>query len=476
MVDFYFRLINDKPHSLFHEATFRAALVAGTASRTVVLCMMAMCARFSPLPAVRACAPRYIAAAKTALKANLEHVCVENIQACIMVGNIVAGDCDTDAESLYFALATRMAQLLKLWAIEPADDGVTREMKRRLWWACFVIDTWSSGGNSLSRQLGSSFKRPRVPMDELVYRNLRPGDPDVPDETWRPGLWGHMIKLIEIYGHIQDFLRPLAETEDWDEAVIDSTIRGLDAQMVQFGQDIGPSMAFSEANLLNYLGKGLGTVFIAFHLGYHHYYTLLFYIYLDNRRPATANGRAYARRCKHHATTVCDILRASRAHPGAEALYNIVGHVTIVSSSVLLHTYLFGEADELAHSRRCLESNLETLVQLRSYWANIELMLKRLVIFQNNCLRSLNQNKNTTYGFDRWLVKFLIAHSLELEDKDCVREEDETVAVQTAPTQRYAIDEVEGNMHLERGRVTQSIIMGIQDFDGMDWDPFLPDM
>ncbi|CAK7234900.1 hypothetical protein SBRCBS47491_009105 [Sporothrix bragantina] len=470
LVDYYFRFINDKPHSLFHEPSFRASIAAGTASQTVLRCMMAMCARFSPIPEVRACGPRYIAEAKSVLKNNLENVCIENIQSCIMLGNILAGDCDTDAESLYFALATRMAQLLNLWAVKEADDGVTREMKCRLWWACFVIDTWSSAGNSLSRQLDPAFKRPRVPMDEVVYRNMRPGDPDVPESEWRPGLWGHMIQLVAVYGQIQDFLRPLAEkTTDWDESVIDETIQSIDAQMAQFERDIGPDLAFSIPNLMTFLERGLGTVFVAFHLGFHHYYTLLFYIYLDNRRPATVNGKAYAKRCKYHATTVCDILRASREHPGAEALYNIVGHVTIVSSSVLLHTYLFGEADELAHSRRCLESNLETLVQLRSYWSNIELMIKRLVIFQNNCLRSLNAN---TYGFDRWMVKFLIAHSLELEDK-----EDKTDNKEDNPLQasnKYAVDQVEGNMHLERGRVTQGIIMGIQDLDGMDWDPYLP--
>ena len=102
LIDYYFRFINDKPHSLFHEPSFRASVATGKASPTVLRCMMAMCARFSPHEDVRACGPRYIAEAKRAVKNDLENVCIENIQACIMVGNIVAGDCDTDAESLYF--------------------------------------------------------------------------------------------------------------------------------------------------------------------------------------------------------------------------------------------------------------------------------------------------------------------------------------------------------------------------------------
>lgn len=46
LVDLYFRRIDQKPHSLFHEPTFRASIAVGTASRTVLLSMMAMCARY----------------------------------------------------------------------------------------------------------------------------------------------------------------------------------------------------------------------------------------------------------------------------------------------------------------------------------------------------------------------------------------------------------------------------------------------
>ncbi|KAL1890890.1 hypothetical protein Sste5346_008031 [Sporothrix stenoceras] len=268
-----------------------------------------------------------------------------------------------------------MAHILKIWDMNEGDDGVTREIKRRIWWTCFIIDTWGSGGIGLSRQFGWRLKMPQVPMDEAVFAEMRPGDPDIDNATWKPGLWGHMVRLVEIYGQIQDFLRHLAESVDWDEDVINDTVRDLDTQMADFELNIGPAVVFSPENLARYLAHGLGSVFVAFHLGYHHYYTLLFYVYLDSRRPPTANGKAYARRCKHHAKTICEVLRASRVNPGAEALYNIVGHVTIVSSSVLLHTYLFGEADELPHSRSCLESNLETLVQLRACWANIDLMV-----------------------------------------------------------------------------------------------------
>lgn len=364
-----------------------------------------------------------------------------------------------------------MVQILNLGTPNEADDGVTRETKRRIFWTCFIIDTWASGGSNLSRQFPWQAKQPRVPMDEAVFNQMNPGDADIADADWRPGLWGYMVRLVEIYVRIQQHHKQLAETAEWDEALMDISVQRLDADLAAFERSLGPGLTFSLENLAAFVSRGLGSTFIAFHLGYHHYYTLLFYQYLDQRRPATTNGKVYSDRCKHHAAVICDVLRASREVPGAEALYNIVGHVTIVSSSVLLHTYLFGEAHDLEGSMRRLESNFESLVQLRSYWPSVELMvpscypkrctlltvwqIKRLVVFQNNCMRSLGRN---THRFDKWMVKFLIAHSLAVEDK---------VDDLPNPWSDYEMNQMAETVHLERGRITQNMIMDMQSSDAV---------
>jgi hypothetical protein len=45
-----------------------------------------------------------------ALKEDLENICIENVQACILVGNNFFGDGDADAESLYFGKQIRSFQ------------------------------------------------------------------------------------------------------------------------------------------------------------------------------------------------------------------------------------------------------------------------------------------------------------------------------------------------------------------------------
>jgi hypothetical protein len=94
--------------------------------------------------------------AKRLVKADLENICLENVQACILVGNICFAESNADLESLYFGkfepseldesstnfvsvIANRMAQLLKLADENPADDYVLREVKRRVWWSLYMV-------------------------------------------------------------------------------------------------------------------------------------------------------------------------------------------------------------------------------------------------------------------------------------------------------------------------------------------------
>jgi hypothetical protein len=57
---------------------------------------------FATDPSIKAKGPVYAAKAKKAFQENFEHVCIENVQACVLIGNICYGDSHADVESLYF--------------------------------------------------------------------------------------------------------------------------------------------------------------------------------------------------------------------------------------------------------------------------------------------------------------------------------------------------------------------------------------
>jgi hypothetical protein len=269
-------------------------------------------------------------------------------------------------------IANRMAQLLKLANESPTDDGVHREIKRRVWWSLYMIDSWASAGLGLSRQFHTEGLAPRLPMDEVAFFGMAPGSED-DTPAYQPGIWAHMLTLVKIFGHIQDLNKVLVDN-DWNEEYIESSVLVLSQQLTEFEHELPPTMVYTLENLSYQIQRGVGRTFVALHLGYHHYATLLYYQYLDQYRPNTPNRRMYIQRCKFHATAFCELIRASE-QLSSEAFHNVLGHMTVVSSSVLLHTLLLGEDEELPMARERLESNFRFLVKLKDFWPSVDLMV-----------------------------------------------------------------------------------------------------
>lgn len=211
---------------------------------------------------------------------------------------------------------------------------------------------------------------------------MKPGetitDPDMHQIRARslPSLWGHMIDLAQIFGPVKDFHEQLA-TGSLGEHETESITRVLKEEFDVFTRKKLPlEHHYFPSTLKRQAAAGLGGIFVALHLGYHHYATLLYFPYLDTQLAHIPGRASYVTRCKEHAASFSDLLRTSHETPSCEAVYLIVAHMTVVSSSVLLHTLLFGEADELSDARRRLYSNFEILLKLKQYWPGADLMVR----------------------------------------------------------------------------------------------------
>ena len=356
-----------------------------------------------------------------------------------------------------------MAQLLNLAKENSEDDAVLREVNRRIWWSLYLIDRWASAGLGLPRQFHIGGLAPNLPMDEVMFLGLSSGESSNSNSVvnWKPGIWSHMISLVNIFEHIQDLHKELVDRVHWDEEYIESRVLSLAEELAAFERNLPSNKAFSLENLELHKRRGVGRTFVALHLGYHHYSTLLYYQYLDQRRPANPNTKMFTHRCKHHAIAYYALIQTAIQH-GQEALHNILGHMTVVSSSVLLHTLLLGDDDELPEARQRLESNFEFLVRLKDIWPSVELMvsmhfmphvyanifqMKRLITFQNACLSTARLG---THRFDKWMVKFLLQYALALDEID--------------DPQAFAGTNLQNHDErlVERSRVTETIIQAPQ--------------
>jgi hypothetical protein len=375
LCDLYISHIHDKPHTLFHEPTLRQQVADGTVSRAILYGIMGLSARFSTHAEIRLQAEKFTIESKRELKADLENICLENVQACIIVGNLCGAEGNNDSEALFFGIAMRLAKILHLAFESTFETTIMRETKRRVWWTLYMIDRWSAAGLGLSREFHNDHGFPALPMAESTFHHMQFTAMEEISSTRELGLWAHMITLVKVFGQVQDLNQHLAK-EDLPTEQVESSVVRISEILEMYDQELPSHVRLDYDNLVSHARQGVGRTFVALHLGYHHYATLLYFQFLDSQRSNLPSRAAYADRCKQHAAAFSDLLRLAHNEDGCSAVYNIVAHMTIVSSSVLLYTLLFGEDAELPSARQRLESNFELLIELKGYWPSVRPMVR----------------------------------------------------------------------------------------------------
>lgn len=263
-----------------------------------------------------------------------------------------------------------MAEIINLACLAKNGTIIESETARRVWWSLYVADRWCFSGLGLSRRMEDLGGTCDLPMDEMAFRSLSP-DQTTLIPLWKPGIWTYMVRLVCFFGPIQDLNRRVAKG-DTDTAELDQAVEFLGQQIEAWREMLPADMQFTIQNLQGQQHNELGGPFIALHLAYHHYSTLLYFRFLEDKDPSSC----YVTRCKQHASSFSSLLQLSRQMQGCEANYPTIGHMTAVSSSVLLHTMLFGDQQELPTARRELSANFEALVELQQYWPATEAMVR----------------------------------------------------------------------------------------------------
>ena len=269
-------------------------------------------------------------------------------------------------------IAIRTAQILRLHEERDYPRSIESEVRRRTWWTLVMADQWCSAGLGLPRQLRASGHSVNLPCDESDFHNtpVSAGSIRASDRP-KTGLWAFMITLGSIFERVQKLNWQLVDHTGHSMDDIDRTVESLAHNLTSWELSLPPLYKWSLENLTEHRRLGTGGAFIALFIGYHHYSTLLYFQFLDQRRNSTQRHFEYARACHVHALCYSDILAISRTHEGCDAVYATVGHMTTVSSSVLLHKLLFGDETSIPKTRDALCSNFEALVKLRHFWPRL---------------------------------------------------------------------------------------------------------
>jgi hypothetical protein len=398
MVEHYLDKVNTgRPHNLFHPATLRSQFRNGTIKKALLYAICAIGSKFSVNPDVREWEARLAAESKRLLQLDIENICLENVQACILISTMNVGSSNS-SEALYFreysgvvfdepnhtlwwtnhlpGIAMTMADLLGLNSPSQGPSLVLSELKRRAWWSLYLADAWCVSSLGLSSQMKDTPILIDLPMDENVFFSLSL-DQKTLDEPYKPGIFAQLITLSQIFGPIQDLNRRIALGET-HTAQLDHQVVLLAKQLEDWRESLPANLQMSWENLHQQQEKGVGGSFVVFHLAYHHYATLLYFRFLEDRQNTCSTYQTYIKRCKMHASSFSALLRRSRLLKGCEPVFPLVGHMTTISSSVLLHTLLFGNTLELAEARQELNANFEALIELKQYWFGTSTMVSHI--------------------------------------------------------------------------------------------------
>lgn len=102
LVDHYLDKFHGRPHSIFHPATLRSQVQNGTLNEALLYAICAIGCKFSGNPDTRNQGSNLATESKRLLQADISHICLENIQACILVAMLSVGHGDSASEALFF--------------------------------------------------------------------------------------------------------------------------------------------------------------------------------------------------------------------------------------------------------------------------------------------------------------------------------------------------------------------------------------
>jgi hypothetical protein len=104
LVEHYLDKIDGRPHSIFHPATLRSQVHDGTLKETVLYAICAIGCKFSANPETRHQGEYLLVESKRLLQADISNICLENIQACILIALLSVGHGDSSSEALFFRM------------------------------------------------------------------------------------------------------------------------------------------------------------------------------------------------------------------------------------------------------------------------------------------------------------------------------------------------------------------------------------
>lgn len=247
-----------------------------------------------------------LAAAFGPTSRNLTHPSLEGIQALLMLGLYEWGQTRGLSAWVYVGIATRLAQSmgfpfvddpgnpvlkspissesLRGYAIKqpvsPREELVEKEVRRRTWWSCFIMDRMLSAGKCRPTMIDVEKLRVQLPCSEDQFLFVHTVKTGLLNSDWltqdksadlidHDNILGWYIRLVEIFGRFSEWSyaggRRTEEQPPWDPK---TKFYQLRQELEAFNAALPSNLAFTDANLSAHIEKRNATAYASMHTLY----------------------------------------------------------------------------------------------------------------------------------------------------------------------------------------------------------------
>lgn len=233
---------------------------------------------------------------------NLTHPSLEGIQALLMLGLYEWGQTKGLSAWVYVGIATRLAQSMGFPyvddprapprsptsngvptgrpAVSPSQELTEKEVRRRTWWSCFIMDRMLSAGKCRPTMIDVEKLRVQLPCSSDQFLFVRTAETGFLSTKWlkdeRPAgvmnddnVLGWYIQLVEIFGRFSEWSyaggRRTEVLPPWDDS---TEFYKLRHELESFNKALPSSLTFSDANLSAHIEKRNATAYTSMHTLY----------------------------------------------------------------------------------------------------------------------------------------------------------------------------------------------------------------
>ncbi|OAA47225.1 Fungal transcriptional regulatory protein [Beauveria brongniartii RCEF 3172] len=345
-----------------HGAKFHALSVVGNHARDTSL--------------ISAAGSHWAKRAEYLLLANFGKISVQRLMTAILLHEFHFRHGEYSQALMMSGLAVRMAHALKINSEHSADimcsdsdeaapSIVSRESRRRLMWACYILDAWAGSGIDQLTLLRENDIKIQLPCNErnfglriaCVTETLGVGHvlqflppsvvPRRPAENM--GIMAYYIRIVTLWKKIVRYVNRLdsridASLPPW---LPESDFAALDADLRLWRRELPDFVEYSAETIYARLDSNQLGALVLIHCTYHHNYLELYKLSMPDlfklSKPLSIPPehqeffQAAQSNCYHHAQQIADILAEAADHGARLLSDSLLPYFVYDSSRVMLY-------------------------------------------------------------------------------------------------------------------------------------------